>query len=353
MILLPVLNIGGMQMLRNADFNTLGKIMPQAKSIASSIGLVYLALTIACALGYLWAGMDGFDAITHASPPSPPAAWATTTRSFADLHARRRSGSPPSSCCSAPCPSAASCSSPAASRGRSSRDSQIRAFLVIYLCLAAGLVVARLLAGAPLDETTLREVLFNLASVITTTGFVSTDYSLWGPLAEMIFFCAMMICGCSGSTAGGPKVFRYQLLLGAVHGEVRRLHSPSAVFTPHFQGVAVTTDVHGLGHRLLHALLPHPRPRRGGARPARARPGQRHLRRRRLPLQRRPRPRPGARPGRQPSRPLNDPAKWVCSFLMLVGRLEIMTAYVLFTAAFWRGLTDPARRSGEADGGAY
>ena len=82
----------------------------------------------------------------------------------------------------------------------------------------------------------MREVLFNLASVISTTGFTSTDYSLWGPLAEVLFFCAMMICGCSGSTAGGPKVFRYQLLFGAISGEVRRLHSPNVVFTPALPG---------------------------------------------------------------------------------------------------------------------
>ena len=178
------------------------------------------------------------------------------------------------------------------------QDSQIRAFLAIYLCLAVALLAARLLAQAPLGLDTLREVLFNLASVITTTGFASTDYSLWGPLAETIFFAAMMICGCSGSTSGGPKVFRYQLLLGAVHGEVRRLHSPSIVFTPRFQGVAVTDDVMdsviaffmlffltmGVGAIALVT--------------ARARPGQRHHRRRGVAHQRRPRPRPGDRPRR-------------------------------------------------------
>ena len=101
MILLPVLNIGGMQLLRNADFNTLGKIMPRAKSIALSIGAVYLVLTLACALGYVWAGMSGFDA--HRRTPcrrSPPAAWATTTAP-SPTSARRRSRSAPSSCCSA------------------------------------------------------------------------------------------------------------------------------------------------------------------------------------------------------------------------------------------------------------
>jgi trk system potassium uptake protein TrkH len=214
-------------------------------------------------------------------------------------------------------------------------DSQIRAFLLIYLTLSAGLVAARLMADAPLNETTLREVAFNLASVLTTTGFVSTDYSLWGPLAETIFFCAMMICGCSGSTSGGPKVFRYQLLLGAVQGEVRRLHSPSVVSTPRFQGVAVTTDVMdsviaffmlffltlGIGAVALVLLELDPVSAITGAAASLTNVG------------------PGLGPVLGPAgtyAPLPDAAKWVCSFLMLVGRLEIMTAYVLFTAAFWR-----------------
>ena len=102
---------------------------------------------------------------------------------------------------------------PRRAAARSSATARSAPSSTIYLCLLPpALLVARVAAGAAIDETTVREVLFNLASVITTTGFASTDYSLWGPLAEMIFFCAMMICGCSGSTSGGPKVFRYQLL---------------------------------------------------------------------------------------------------------------------------------------------
>ena len=130
-----------------------------------------------------------------------------------------------------------------------------------------------------------------MASIISTTGFTSTDYALWGRLAETLFFCAMMICGCSGSTAGGPKVFRYQLLLPAIAGEIRRLHSPSVVFVPHFQGAPVSDDVLdsviaffmlffltlGVGAVALVLL---------GLDPVSA-----DLRRRRQPLQRRPRPR--------------------------------------------------------------
>ena len=335
MILLPVLNIGGMQMLKSADFNTLGKIMPQAKSIAVSIGFVYLVLTVACTLAYLWAGMPGFDAVSHGFSTVATGGMSNHDNSFADF-------------------------SPAVqwvatvfmllgamsfsrfvqfARGEPRallQDSQIRAFLAIYLCLAVALLAARLLAQAPLGLDTLREVLFNLASVITTTGFASTDYSLWGPLAETIFFAAMMICGCSGSTSGGPKVFRYQLLLGAVHGEVRRLHSPSIVFTPRFQGVAVTDDVMdsviaffllffltmGVGAIALVMLELDPVSAITGAAASLTNVG------------------PGLGPVIGPAgtyAPLPDAAKWVCSFLMLVGRLEIMTAYVLLTAAFWRG----------------
>jgi trk system potassium uptake protein TrkH len=335
MILLPVLNIGGMQMLRNADFNTLGKIMPRAKTIALSIGAVYVVLTLACALGYVWAGMSGFDGIVHAFSTVATGGMANYDNSFAGFPAAAQyiaivfmllgamsftrfvqfaRGDP----------------------GPLLRDSQIRAFLTIYAVLALGLVIARVQVGDAPDETMVREVLFNLASVITTTGFASTDYSLWGPAAEVLFFCAMMICGCSGSTAGGPKVFRYQLLLGAISGEVRRLHSPSVVVTPHFQGQLVTVDVMdsvmaffmlffltlGIGAVALVLLEVDPLSAVTGAAASLTNVG------------------PGLGPVLGPAgtyATLPDAAKWVCSFLMLVGRLEILTVYVLLTAAFWRG----------------
>ena len=134
MILLPVLNIGGMQLLRNADFNTLGKVLPRAKGIALSIGAVYAVLTLACALGYIWAGMSGFDSLVHAMSTVATGGMGNYDRSFADF-------------------------SPAAHtsaivfmllgamsfsrfvqlvRGEPRalfRDSQIRAFLGIYACL--------------------------------------------------------------------------------------------------------------------------------------------------------------------------------------------------------------------------
>ena len=85
MILLPVLNVGGMQLLRNADFATLDKVMPRAKSIALSIGAVYLVLTLACAGGYVWAGMSGFDGVVHAMSTLATGGMANYDSSFASF----------------------------------------------------------------------------------------------------------------------------------------------------------------------------------------------------------------------------------------------------------------------------
>jgi trk system potassium uptake protein TrkH len=216
------------------------------------------------------------------------------------------------------------------------RDSQIRAFLVVYLGFVLALLAVRALNADPIDETSVREVLFNLASVISTTGYASTDYSAWGPSAWTLIFCAMMICGCSGSTTGGPKVFRYQLLLGAISGEVRRLHSPNIVVTEHYQGQLVSSDVMdsvmaffmmffltlGTGAVVLVLLGLDPVTAITGAATCLSNVG------------------PGLGEIIGPAgnfASLDVPVKWVLSFLMLAGRLELLTVYVLVTAAFWRG----------------
>ena len=85
--------------------------------------------------------------------------------------------------------------------------------------------------------------LFNIVSVITGTGFTSTDYNAWGPLAMTLFFVIGLIGGCSGSTVCSVKIFRYQLLFSAISAQVNQLHSPSRVFTPRYEGRPVAPDV--------------------------------------------------------------------------------------------------------------
>jgi trk system potassium uptake protein TrkH len=334
MILLPVLNVGGMQLLRTADFNTVDKVMPRAKDLALTFGAVYLGLNVLCALFYAWSGLSGFDAAVHAMTTVATGGMANYDTSFVGFgpatqivgivfmllgamsfvrYVQLLAGDP------APL----------------LRDSQIRTFLALYLALSLGVVASRLMEGAPLDGDTVRAAFFNMASVLTTTGYASADYAAWGGFAGGLFFCAMMVCGCSGSTSGGPKVFRYQILLGAVAAEIRRLHSPNAVITPRYQGAPVSDSVLssvmgyfmlffltlGIGAVALVLIGLDPVTAITGAAATLTAVG------------------PGLGPVIGPAgsyAPLPDVALWIMTFLMFVGRLELLTVYVLFTRAFWR-----------------
>jgi trk system potassium uptake protein TrkH len=334
MILLPVLNIGGMQLLRIADFNTLDKIMPRATQIALSMGAVYLVLTLGCALGYAWGGMDEFDAIVHAMTTIATGGFANYDASFGGF------GREAQYVAIVFMLLAAMSFIRFVQFARGDRrallgDTQIRAFLIVYAGFVLAVLAARLLDAAPLTEQTVREVMFNVASILSCTGYASADYSAWGGLAQGLFLCIMLVGGCSGSTAGGPKVFRYQLLLSSIAAEVRRLHMPNVVFTPHYQGRPVSDALldsvsafmmmyfltFGIGSVLLVLIGVAPIAAISGIAQAMANAG------------------PGLGPEIGPAgnfAGLPAAAKWVLLTAMMLGRLELMSVFVLFTPVYWR-----------------
>jgi trk system potassium uptake protein TrkH len=214
-------------------------------------------------------------------------------------------------------------------------DSQIRAFLLVIagVSLALTLWLVRGTDG-PL-EPAFRAALFNVVSILTGTGYASADYNAWGPFAMAVFFTLGLIGGCSGSTACSVKIFRYQLLGSAIVAEVTRLHSPNRVFTPRYQGrpvdAAIMSSVMafcmffylalGLFAVALVLVGASPITAISGAATALANVG------------------PGLGPEIGPAgnfAGLNDPAKLILSFAMLLGRLELLTVLVLFVPAFWR-----------------
>ncbi len=180
-----------------------------------------------------------------------------------------------------------------------------------------------------------REVLFNIVSIMTGTGYASADYMQWGSFAVAVFFVIGLIGGCSGSTACSVKIFRYQLLLSAVVAQVNRIHSPNRVVTPRYEGRPVPDEVMnsvmaffmlfflslGIFAFLLMLLGVQPITAISGAATALANIG------------------PGLGPEIGPAgnfKDLSDAAKWVLTAAMLLGRLELMTVLVIFTPVFWR-----------------
>jgi trk system potassium uptake protein len=334
MVFLPTLRVGGMQLFRSEAFDTLGKILPRAGEIAASVTYVYLSMTVGCFVMYVWAGLGSFDALVHAMTTVSTGGFSNYDASFGAL--------PPAAeyvaslfMILASLPFLRYVQLLAGSGRPMLTDSQIHFFLLI-MGVATALMVAYTLAGHPVGpEQSFREALFNVISIVTGTGFASVDYAAWGSFAAVTFFVLGLIGGCSGSTTCSVKVFRYQLVLAAINDQIRQLHNPHRVFTLRYQGRRVPEEVLnsviaffmmffltlGIIAVLLVMLGLQPITAISGAATALANVG------------------PGLGPEIGPAgnfSAMPDRAKWVLSAAMLIGRLELLSVYVLFTAAFWR-----------------
>ncbi|QUJ77948.1 TrkH family potassium uptake protein [Sulfitobacter albidus] len=334
MVFLPELRVGGMQIFKSEAFDTLGKILPRAGQIATQISGLYVAFTLICALVYLYFGMSLFDATSHAMTTIATGGFANYDASFGAFKG--------------PLEYAAALFMMLAAlpfvryvqliNGNPTalhRDPQVRAFVAVIAVLTLVLIVV-LEEGVHLGvEESLREAVFNVTSIISGTGYASVDYMQWGSFAVALFFFIGLIGGCAGSTACSIKVFRYQLLFASVRAQLRRIRSPSGIFTPRYDGRPVGEDVLAsvmsffMFFVVTLGLVAVALSMTGldfvtsvsGASAALANIG------------------PGLGDIIGPAgnfATLNDPAKWILTLAMLLGRLELMVVYVIFTVNFWR-----------------
>lgn len=334
MVFLPELRIGGMQIFRSEGFDTFGKILPRAGEIAQSVSGIYVGLTLTCALFYMAAGMGPLDAVTHAMTTISTGGFANYDMSFAAFGP----GVEYAACLFmilAALPFVRYVQFAAGSARPLMRDTQVRTFLLIVLALVLIMTTFQLYAVTELTEQAFRKALFNVTSILTGTGYASADYGAWGSFAVAMFFFMGLIGGCAGSTTCSIKVFRFQLLFASIKAQVRRIHSPHGIFEPRYQGRPVSYDVLNsvmsffvlfivslgvlsvlLGMTGLDFITSV-----SGAATALANIG----------------PGLGAEIGPSGNfAGLNDTAKWFLTAAMLIGRLELMAVYAMFTAGFWR-----------------
>jgi len=339
MAFLPALKVGGMQIFRSEGFDTFGKILPRAGEIAISISWIYAGLTLACLAAYSAAGMQLFDATVHAMTTVATGGFANYDLSIGHFGAEVEYVSVAFMLLA----SLPFVRYVQLTRGEAAplwRDAQVRAFFAVVIVFAVTITAARL-ALAPAEglegfEARFRKALFNSVSVLTGTGYASADYNAWGPFAIGAFFLAGLVGGCAGSTCCSIKIFRYQIVFAAVAVQIRRIHSPHGVFTPRWSGRPVPEEVISSVMAFFYLFLLtlsvvavalslmgyDPLTAISGAATALANVG------------------PGLGPLIGPAgnfAALSDSAKWLLALTMLVGRLELMAVYVLFTAAFWRG----------------
>ena len=331
---LPTLKVGGMQLFRSEAFDTFGKILPRAAEIAASISMIYCGITLACVLAYTWTGMHSFDALVHALTT-------VSTGGFSNYDTSLGHFDPQVEYVAtifmflASLPFVRFIQLTSGSPGALFGDSQVKSYIKVIGVVVVALTLWVTLVFGQDFEDSFRESLFNAVSIISGTGYASVDYQEWGSFAVVVFFLIGLIGGCAGSTACSVKIFRYELLLSAIMTQSRRIHSPNAVFVARYDGHPVAEEVINsvmaffvmfflslavvaislslLGLDALTSI--------SGAATALANIG------------------PGLGDQIGPSgnfSGLPDAAKWILAIAMLVGRLELMSVYVLFTLAFWR-----------------
>ena len=334
MVFLPELRIGGMQIFRSEAFDTMGKVLPRAVEIAKQISIIYLGLTVACAIAYRVVGMSTFDAINHALTTVSTGGFSTTDLSFGAFKGAAEYVAV-FFMLLASLPFVRYVQLIAGTAKPLFKDSQIHVYLIVIAVVTLLMTFYRMsISGAP-TEIIFREGLFNVTSIISGTGFASVDYQGWGPMPVAVFFFIGLIGGCAGSTSCSVKIFRYQLFFAAIKAQVRKIHSPHGVFTPRYEGRSVGEDVLSsvmsffvlfivslgvlsvaLGLTGLDFITSV-----SGAASALANIG------------------PGLGPEIGPAgnfANLNDTAKWLLTIAMLIGRLELLVVYALFTVNFWR-----------------
>ena len=334
MAFLPELRVGGMQIFKSEAFDTFGKILPKAGEIAKRISVIYIGLTVACAIAYGLTGMSGFDAICHAMTTLSTGGFANYDASFAAFSAGAHYVAALFMLASA-LPYIRYIQVVQGDALALVRDDQVRAVVAFCLIVTVVLTAYVWLDGDEVGEEGFREALFNSVSVITGTGYASADYMLWGPFAVVVFFFIGLVGGAAGSTSCSIKIFRYQILFSAIRAQVQAIHSPHGIFHARFQGRRVSDEVLssvmaffvvftvslGILAVLLSATGLDFITSVSGAATAIANIG----------------PGLGDRIGPAGNfSTLNDTAKWLLIGGMYVGRLELLSVFVIFTVRFWQ-----------------
>jgi trk system potassium uptake protein len=242
MIFLPLMRVGGMQFFRTEGFDTFGKALPRATDIARQLVVVYAGLTVICIATYSAIGMETLDAVVHGFATIATGGFSPTDISFSKyIGAGEYFGALFMILGSLPYIRYVQLLNGSALPLW--RDSQARAYLRWLGMAVIAVTLWRIwTTGAPL-EPTFRETLFNLTSIMSSTGFFSGTFATWGGFMLVVAFVIGVVGACSGSSAAGLSVFRVQLVVAVLKREVRRIGSPSSVDPIRYDGRAVEEDV--------------------------------------------------------------------------------------------------------------
>ena len=229
--ILPLLNIGGMQLFRMESSGTAEKILPKTREITLLISAIYIVLTFSCGIAYWLFGMNIFDSIAHSMTTIATGGFSTYSDSIGYFKNPKIEIVSIVFIILGSLPFIAYLKFVKGDKKIFFKDSQIKG--LIYILIFSVFLMFLYLFFTNNEYSfleNLRISAFNVLSILSGTGYVTTDFSLWGKFPSVFFLFLMFIGGCAGSTTCGIKIFRFQILWYFIFNQIRKLVYPHGIF---------------------------------------------------------------------------------------------------------------------------
>ena len=234
--LMPIMNVGGMQLFKISSNDASEKILPKSKEIALSLILIYSGLTFICSIFYKIFGMNYFDSITHAMTTIATGGFSNYNESIGYFNSATIEITAIIFIILGSIPFIAYIKFLNGNKRIFISDSQIRTFIKIIIVSIIILFLYLAFQNKNLSEINLRSISFNVVSILTGTGYVTQQFDNWGNFPLIFFLILMFIGGCAGSTTCGIKIFRVQILYLFLVNQLKKIIYPRGIFIIKYDG---------------------------------------------------------------------------------------------------------------------
>ena len=226
--LMPLMNVGGMQLFKISSNDSSEKILPKSKEIALRLIYIYSILTALCAISYKALGMSFFDSLTHSMTTIATGGFSNYNDSIGFFNNIYIEISAMVFIILGSLPFIAYIKFLSGNKKIFFSDIQIKTFLKIIVISIFILVIYLILNNS--GQLNLRYIFFNVISILTGTGYVNAQYDNWGSFPIILFLGLMFIGGCAGSTTCGIKIFRIQILYSFIVNHLKKIIYPKGIF---------------------------------------------------------------------------------------------------------------------------
>ena len=227
--LMPIMNIGGMQLLKVTSYDTSEKILPKSKEVSLRLITVYLSLTALCSVFYKIFGMNTFDSITHSMTTIATGGFSNYDQSIGYFNNPNIEIISILFILLGSIPFILYIKFISNEKKIIFKDEQVKLFFKLTLISILILFFYLIIVNKNIYEIHIRSVIFNVVSILTGTGYVTKEFDQWGNFPLIFFLILMFIGGCAGSTTCGIKIFRVHILYYFIRNQLMKIIYPRAI----------------------------------------------------------------------------------------------------------------------------